>query len=87
MAMNINEVATSTKRYADKLAAERARRDRIYKIFKEIKAELGCGITGFLAYVQNTYGIEPVKKDGYITSEFIIINEQKYLLFRIKYGI
>ena len=73
------------------LYAAYARRIKYYEIFSEIKCELWNQVNVttpiFVEYMRNTYGIDVEDPHGYITANFVVIDQLKYLLFRIKYGI
>ena len=41
---------------------------------------------GFYYHMQQVYGIKVQIIDGYISAEFEIVNEKKYMLYQIKYA-
>jgi len=85
MAMNMK-----TLLYAD-VAAAIIKRNKYFEIFREIRNELwnqGNRTTPlFVEYMRSTYGMDVEDQSGYITADFVVINELKYLLFKIKDGI
>lgn len=71
--------------------ARRIKIQKYYEIFSEIKCELWNQVNVttpiFVEYMRNTYGIDVEDQHGYITANFVVIDQLKYLLFRIKYGV
>ena len=43
-------------------------------------------IDKFLAWLYNTYGVAVALKDGNLTSEYEVHDEQKFLVFTLKYA-
>lgn len=81
---NIKQIQNIRK----KLDNDKVKRDRFFNIIREIHRDTKISDKIlFQKYVVDTYGIHIVDYGGYFTNKFVIINEQKYLLFRIKYGI
>lgn len=65
----------------------RIKRNLIFATILEIQRESLDDERSIFQYTRETYGIDIEDYNGYITPKFAIINEQKYLLFRIKFGL
>lgn len=65
----------------------REKRNKFYQIIRTIAStECHKQFADVSEYIEKTYGIS-ITIDGYITANYRIVNEQKYMLFRIKFGI
>lgn len=85
---NIKQIQSEINNMRKKLEHDKVKRDKFFNIIREIHRDtkISDNIL-FQKYVIDTYGIDVIDYDGYVTNKFVIINEQKYLLFRIKFGI
>jgi hypothetical protein len=65
-------------------------RDQYWLKLRKVRAEYDAinehfTLSGFRHYLIENYGIEIYYKDDNITEEFRIVNEQKYLVFNLKF--
>jgi len=63
----------------------RAKLDFI-KLTDQACIEYEIGDDAFFYYLQHNYGLRVELIDGNIAGEYVIVDEQKYLLFLLKYG-
>lgn len=63
----------------------RAKLDFI-KLTDQACIEYEIGEDAFYYYLRQNYGLQVELIDGQIAGDYIIVDEQKYLLFLLKYG-
>jgi hypothetical protein len=86
MTKTITEIAKETKYYAESLDKHRRQRRAYFESLRS--ARLGCSdFDDFIPWLEQSYGIQ-VNLDsfGMITDSYDIVDEQKYLIFLLKYG-
>lgn len=66
---------------------DKIKRNEFFNVIRQIYDECKLSNNELSNYIIDMYGIDVFSNEGFITHNFTIINEQKYLLFRIKYGI
>ena len=63
----------------------RARADFI-KLTEQAAIEYEIGEDAFYYYLSQNYGLQVELIDGRIAGDYVIVDEQKYLLFLLKFG-
>lgn len=62
-------------------------RNEYIKSLGDVRAEDPTAINnGFYDYMQKTYGIKIHFVDSYISADFDVVDEKKYMLYQIKYA-
>jgi hypothetical protein len=49
-------------------------------------AEFNMNTSAFFYYLKQNYGLQVETVDGKITGDYAVVNEQKYLIFLMKFG-
>ena len=44
-------------------------------------------VNGFLLWLHDVYGVTVIVRDGDLTSDYEVVDEQKFLLFELKYTV
>jgi len=79
------------------LQAQRNKRDNYWEMLRGARSEFfkitgqaaeyeSWSSGGFYHYLKQNYGLQVETIDGKITGEYAVVNEQKYLLFIMKFG-
>ena len=70
------------------MLSDKVKRYRMFAIYRDIAVtECSGDATEFFKYMRDTYGLCVEDYSGYLTPTPAIVHEQKYLLFKIKFGI
>jgi|LakMenE01Jun11ns_1017448.scaffolds.fasta_scaffold9856341_2 hypothetical protein len=89
----LKELADDTKQYAKELEKQRTFRNRMIVVLREIRDDYAnsnsnWSITSLLSHIKDTYGLNIPMREGQVDVDAaVIVNEHKYFLFKIKYGI
>lgn len=70
-------------------AEERQRRNRYWRVLRELRDEIGSNLSDkdFVEEVAFKHGFRIEASGQYWLDDYTVINEQKFLLFRLKYGL
>ena len=72
----------------ERVVLDRIKRDKFFKILNSIAiTECNSIFLDVPSYVEKTYGIKVENNGMGILGEYVVVNEQKYMLFKIKFGI
>lgn len=88
----LKDLAEETVRYAEELKKRRVFRQRLTQSLVEIRADefqsRNWDVTEFLKLVDDKYGLSIPLKEGHLDVDAAVVtHEQKYFMFKIKYGI
>jgi hypothetical protein len=72
-------------------AAMIVKRNRYWASLKDMrseymKADTGPNDTSFYSWVEDKYGIQVLEEGGMILGSYNIVNDNKYLVYWLKYG-
>lgn len=87
----ITDVARHTLTFLAHLREDRARRNEHFALLKKIQQEYRSlpqdGLSTFSDYVLTQYGVVVVyNHEGYVTGDYSVADEKKYLLCKIKFS-
>lgn len=87
----ITDVARHTLTFLAHLKVDRARRNEHFALLKKIQQEYRSlpqhGLSTFSDYVLTHYGVVIVyNNEGYVTGDYSVADEKKYLLCKIKFS-
>jgi hypothetical protein len=61
-------------------------RQEFLKLTEQASAEYDIDPGAFYYYLTQNYGLQVETVDGKITGDYVVVNEQKYLIFLMKFG-
>ena len=61
-------------------------RQEYLKLTDQEAAEFNMNSSAFFYYLKQHYGLQVATIDGKITGEYAVVDEQKYLIFLMKFG-
>ena len=61
-------------------------RQEFLKLTEQASAEYDIDPGAFYYYLTQNYGLQVETFDGKITGDYVVVNEQKYLIFLMKFG-
>ena len=95
---SIADVAWMTKKFSANLEEERRKRNQYWMMLYNARqeylkltdqqgvAEFNMNTSAFFYYLKQNYGLQVETVDGKITGDYAVVNEQKYLIFLMKFG-
>jgi len=75
------------RRKAERAAYWQALRQASNDYIKLTEGVTDCdtGVNGFYYYLQHNYGLKPEMTDGKYSEKYTVVNEKKFLLFKLQY--